>query len=276
VAVANFIPQVWAAKLLINLRKFLVYAQDGVVNRDYEGEIAGLGDTVNITAIGAITVSDYTKDTDMNAPQALTDAQVKLLINRAKYFNFAIDDVDKAQANPGLMAAAMDEASYALRDEADQYVAGLYTGVASANTIGSDASAKNPTSNTAGTSAYEYLVDLGVLLDNAKVPQEGRWVVVPPWYYGLLLKDDRFVKVGQDIAGQVLRNGQVGEAASFRVLRSHNVPNTGGALYKIIAGHQERHHVCRPGHQDGSVPPRAALCRRGEGPAPVWRQAGAP
>ncbi len=35
---------------------------------------------------------------------------------------------------------------------------------------------------------------------------------------------------------QVLRNGQIGEAAGFAILKSNNVPNTANTLYKIIAG----------------------------------------
>ena len=31
---------------------------------------------------------------------------------------------------------------------------------------------------------------------------------------------------------------KLGKAAGFTVLQSHNVPNTSGAKYKIIAGHQ--------------------------------------
>ncbi len=69
------------------------------------------------------------------------------------------------------------------------------------------------------------------------VPIEGRFVVVPAWFHGLLLKDDRFIHAGTARADSVLANGEVGEAAGFRILKSNNVPNTSGAKYKIIAGH---------------------------------------
>ena len=36
--------------------------------------------------------------------------------------------------------------------------------------------------------AYDYLVDLGVALNEHNVPMLGRWVVIPPWFHGLLLK----------------------------------------------------------------------------------------
>ena len=91
-----------------------------------------------------------------------------------------------------------------------------------------------PTKDT----AYEYIVDLGVLLDESDVPLEGRFVVVPAWFHGLLLKDDRFVNTGSRMSDQAIANGEVGEAAGFSILKSNNVPNTAGAKYKIIAGHR--------------------------------------
>lgn len=232
-ALNNFIPEIWSARLLVSLKKSLVYGQEGVVNRDYEGEIRQMGDTVQINSIGLITVGTYTKNTNIGDPQTLTDAQTVLNIDQAKYFNFQVDDIDRAQQNPKVMDAAMQEAAYALRDVADQYIAGLYTGAATGNTIGDDTTPVEVDK----TNAYELLVDLAVILTDAKVPTDGRWVVVPPWIYGTLLKDDRFIDASKAGTTDGLRNGEVGKAAGFTVLQSHNVPNTSGEKYKIIAGH---------------------------------------
>lgn len=232
-ALNNFIPQVWAALLLQVLRKDLVYGQPNVINTDYEGDISRMGDTVKINSIGDVTIGDYTKNTNISDPETLSDSQLTLLINQSKFFNFQIDDIDKAQQNPKVMSAAMSRAGYGLADVADQYIASLYSGIAAGNSIGTDASPIVPTSTT----AYEQLVDLGTKLSEASVPKSGRWVVIPPWYHGLLQKDDRFVKAGTMNSDDVLRNGMVGRAAGFDVLESNNVPNTAGALYKIIAGY---------------------------------------
>lgn len=235
-AIANFIPEIWSAKLLSAQKKAQVYAQDGVVNRDYEGEITQGGDTVHINSIGDPTVKTYTKNTAIADPEVLTDAQRDLVIDQQKYFNVAIDDVDAAQTKPKLMGEVADRAAYKMRDVSDAFIASLYTGVAAGNTIGDDTTPKVPTVSTAGTAAYEYLVDLGIILDDNSVPSEGRWTVVPNWYYGLLQKDDRFVDASKSGSTATLRNGEVGEAAGFRILKSNNVPNTAGAKYKIIAG----------------------------------------
>lgn len=234
----NFIPQVWAGRLLVNLHKSFVYGQSGIVNRDYEGDIQNAGDTVKINAIGPVTIGDYVKNTNLADPETLTDAQSVLVIDQAKSFNFAIDDIDKVQGTPARMDAAMVEAAYGLADKVDQYVASLYTGVAAANTIGTDGTPIVPSANTAGTSAYEKLVDLGVLLSNANVPKLGRFAIVPPWFNGLLQKDDRFVKQVTPLGDAVLLNGVMGRAAGFDIFESNNVPFTaGGTKYKIIAGH---------------------------------------
>jgi hypothetical protein len=66
---------------------------------------------------------------------------------------------------------------------------------------------------------------------------DGRFVVVPAWFHGLLLKDDRFVRSGTAKGDRARANGEVGEAAGFTVLKSNDVPNTSGAKYMIMAGH---------------------------------------
>ncbi|MBK8466124.1 MAG: P22 coat protein - protein 5 domain protein [Chloracidobacterium sp.] len=230
----DFIPTVWAARLLVALEKALIYGQTNVSNRDYEGEIRKAGNTVKIASVGDVAVDDYVKDADIGDPASLTDTEQTLLINQAKYFNFYVDSVDRAQQNVNVLDEAMRRASWRLRDYADIFIAeAMESVVPVGNTIGTTGTPKIPTK----ADAYEYLVDLGVLLDESNTPIDGRFVVVPAWFHGLLLKDDRFIRSGTMPAERRLANGLVGEAAGFTILKSNNVPNTTGTKYKIIAGH---------------------------------------
>lgn len=230
----TFIPTVWAARLLTALEKSLVYGQARVCNRDYEGEIREAGNTVKIGSIGDVTIGDYTKDTDIDPPETLTDAEQLLEIDQAKYFNFYVDSIDRAQQNVNVLDASMQRSAWALRDAADAFLAATMDGaVPAGNKIGSAAEPEVPTKDN----AYEYLVDLGVLLDESNTPLDGRFVIVPAWFHGLLLKDERFVQAGTLRSDRALANGIVGEAAGFTILKSNNVPNTTGTKYKIIAGH---------------------------------------
>lgn len=236
-ALTNFIPEIWSARLLQNLHKSLVYGQPGIVNRDYEGEIREAGDTVRINAIGPVTVDTYTRNSDLGTPEVLTDAQAVLTITEAKTFHFQVDDLDKVQQRPRVMDEAMREAADALADTLDQYIAAMYTEAATANLIGTTASPKTDVLSGGTNKSYDYLVDLSVLLDESNVPSAGRWVVVPPWYHGVLLKDSRFVSTGSGQAESRLANAVIGQAAGFTVIKSNNVPNTSAAKYRIIAGH---------------------------------------
>lgn len=240
--IEGFIGTVWSARLLENLQKSLVYGQNGVINRDYEGELAGKGSTVKITSIGDITIGDYTKDTDIALPEALNDAQTTLVATESKYFNFAIDDVSRAQMSNNIMDGAMRQSAYNLANVADQFVAAtMVAGVASANKIGTDAAGKVP-DTTALNTAYEYMLQMGTMLSNANVPREGRWIIVPPWFSEKLALDARFTQ-SPALSGNILTNGVVKQAAGFTVLESNNVPTaagTGGDAgktnYKIVAG----------------------------------------
>jgi hypothetical protein len=230
----DFIPTVWASRLLSALETSLVYGQAKVVNRDYQGDIREAGNTVKIASIGDVGIGDYIKNSDIDDPQILTDTEQTLVIDQAKYFNFYVDRIDAAQQNVNVLDEAMRRSAWRLRDEADSFIAStMLEAVPAANTIGSDASPEVPTKDD----AYEYLVDLGTLLDEANVPIDGRFVVVPAWFHGLLLKDDRFVNAGTMRSDRRLANGAVGEAAGFEILKSNHVPQDTGAKFKIIAGH---------------------------------------
>lgn len=235
-SIVNFIPTVWNAGLLMALDKALVYNQAGVVNRDYEGDITAFGDRVTIVSIGDVTIRDYARNTDLADPEELTAADQELIIDQAKYFNFAVDDLDRAQIRGEVMTEAMRRAAYGLRDTADQRTASVMAAaVPSANQVGSESSPKTDLGTAAN--AYNYLVDLGTKLNESNTPIEGRWVIIPPWFQGVLLKDDRFVKSGVQAGEERLMNGMVGRAAGFNVLMSNNVPSTTSTTkFKIIAG----------------------------------------
>jgi len=231
----TFIPTVWAARLLTALEKSLVYGQANVCSRAYEGEIRSSGNTVKIASIGDVSIGDYVKDSDIGDPEVLSDSDQSLLIDQQKYFNFYIDSVDRAQQNVDVLDEAMRRSAWGLREEADAFLASVMdTALLSGNTIGTTVTPEVPTKDN----AYEYLVDLGVKLDENNVPTTGRFTIVPAWFHGLLLKDDRFVRSGTTTGDQRLMNGEVGEAAGFTILKSNNVPNTTGTKYKIIAGHR--------------------------------------
>ena len=260
----DFIPEIWSPKVLIALEKFHVYAS--LFNQDYQGDIQNMGDTVRITGIGEITVSNYSKDQDIAAPQALTDAQLALTINQARYFNFALDDVDARQSvAKNLLDVAAERAAYDIADAIDQYCAGFYTDAATQNLVGSASAPVTPQFQTqanvgGGQGVYDYLILLNQYLTQSLVPKNGRWAVVAPWMTTLLIQDIRFSSFNTPDARQTLltrrldasqggigMDSYLGRIAGMDVYESNNAPHlaagsgsgygTTGAVDVLIAGH---------------------------------------
>lgn len=235
-ALSNFIPDLWAANLLVNLEKRSVAT--AICNRDYEGLIRGAGDSVKLTSLADPTIGSYTVHTDITI-EDIDDATQSLLIDQAKYFAFELDDIERAQAvdGAGALAEQTRKAAYLLADTLD-------TAVLSA--IGTGASAAAPdhqvaeaTINTAA-GAYDALVNWSVLLDGQNVPEFDRYAVVSPAFYGLILKDSRFVGSGDAVGASVRANGRVGQAAGFDLYKSNNLPAGpgAGAGTSMIAGYR--------------------------------------
>lgn len=237
-ALNAFIPTIWSARLLARLETAHVYGQAGIVNRDYEGEIKNVGDTVRINSIGPVTITPYVKNANLAAVQELTDAFQVLSIDQAQSFNFQIDDIDRVQQKPKVMDEAMREAGFALADTADLFLANLmWPSVPAASTQGAVGAGLTVGYGAAETNPYIMLLNMARDLDEQNIPRAGRWVIVPPWLHAYLLMDARFVSSGALPADQRLVSGMVGQAAGFNIMLSNNVPSVAGpAEFKVLAG----------------------------------------
>lgn len=234
-ALTNFIPEVWSARILNALDKQLVFAN--LFNTDYEGEIANAGDSVHIGMIGDVTVKDYTRESEIDAPDYVKAEDLTLVVDQADYFNIAVDDLNKVQAAADLLDKASGRAGYSFADKADQYFATLLT-AAAGTTIGTLTA---PTAIDKDT-AYELVVQLKLALDKAKCPKAGRKAVVPAEFEAAMLLDNRFVAVGSNASDTRLAEGTVYKCAGLEILVSDNSPvNAKGgsdgktAVYDVIA-----------------------------------------
>ena len=86
---------------------------------------------------------------------------------------------------------------------------------------------------------YDQIVALGTKLDEADVPADGRWLILSPAAYAMLVSSDNFVKKG-DISQELVMAGAVGECNGFAVFKSNNIPTTSaGKKVFAIAGHPD-------------------------------------
>ncbi len=127
-AYENFIPSVWSETINRGLERACVFVQD--CNRQYEGDVSKMGDSVHILGVGKPTVKSLDRanaSAEIDAAEEISDSSVVLNINQIRYFNYKVGDIDKAQAVGGLMDALSEETSEGISNEMDKYVANLAT-----------------------------------------------------------------------------------------------------------------------------------------------------
>lgn len=219
-SVNNFIPTVWSENLLHALdRKYVGVAN---CNREFEGDIREKGNKVKILGLGSVVVSNYTKNTNISTPDTLSDSACELSIDQAKYFNFQIDDIDKAQAAPKIMDAAMKNAANALAMTADRYVYSLY---AQAGTTITE-------TTTTENNILSLLIDARTALQNFNVLNAEDIVIeVSPVIAGLILKAKINLSTDNTAA---MENGYLGSFGGSKIYVTNNlhISNVGQISYQ--------------------------------------------
>lgn len=111
----------FASKVLTKTYQSAIY--NGVVNREYEGEIKKPGDRVNILSfLNSILLSDYVVGTDM-ASETIVDAEDQLIVEKRKYYNFSLDRLEDLFTYAGdIPEHLVNDASEVLARIQDQYV----------------------------------------------------------------------------------------------------------------------------------------------------------
>jgi len=121
----NFSPTIFSKKVQLEFRKSTVVGD--ITNSDYFGEIASAGDTVRIMKEPNISVSELKRGTSITT-QDLQDDDFQLVIDKANYFAFKLDDIEEAHSHINFMQLAVDRAAYRLADQHDQEVLGYLSG----------------------------------------------------------------------------------------------------------------------------------------------------
>lgn len=191
-----FIPEIWSGKLQVKFYKSTVLAE--ITNNDWEGEIKNQGDTIHIRSIPTITISNYTKGMNLSN-QVPTSTPIELTIDKGKYFSVIVDDVDDVQADVRLMDIFTNDASEQMKIAIDGDVLNNVAADASADNKGTTAGviSNDIDLGTAGApvevttaNVLETILNCGQVLDEQNVPEDGRWMVVAPWFASLLKGSD--------------------------------------------------------------------------------------
>lgn len=208
----NFSPKVWAKQINKELERAMVFAED--CNRQYEGDVKQMGDTVKVLGVGKPTITKQVGGSIvLQDPEAVEDTSVDMVINRVAYFNYLVDDIDRRQAVGGLMDALSAESSEGTANAMDEDIAAL------AGTADAPKLFKSTTAITVDNILKQ--IDLGVqkLMENDVKPETKIVITVPPWFKTILRQ--AYVQLDTNNSA-MLKNGRVGQYDNVIVKMSNN------------------------------------------------------
>jgi N4-gp56 family major capsid protein len=246
---AKFIPQIWSDEIVASYQKNLVLA-NLIKKMSFKGK---KGDTVHIPAPIRGSASLKAASTQVTLIAA-TELEVIVTIDKHYEYSRLIEDIVETQALSSLRAFYTEDAGYALARQVDSDLIALGRGVQGG---GGTAAYSGAFSGADGTTAYVAAANTGLAaitdaairrsiqrLDDADVPMDGRFLIVPPSSRNTLMGIARFTEqafVGESGSSNVIRNGEIGNAYGVSVFVTNNADTTSGSTACRIAlmGHKD-------------------------------------
>lgn len=219
-----------------------------ICNTDYEGDIAKQGDKVEIVGEPTVQIKPRVKGQKIEIDSLAPPVQY-MYIDQAAYWAFMIDSIDKYQSDHDYMANWTMVAGKQMKIETDKEVlAYVYSQVDAANT-GATAGKISQNINLGSTGAplavtkdtiRTLLADLNLVLDEQDIPDEDRYVVLPPWMTKLVKLSDYSDASMTGDNTSMMRNGRLGILDGFTVYKSNLLATVvdGVTCTEIIAGHK--------------------------------------
>lgn len=253
----NYIPAIFSKILLkeYHSRLFL----NLITNTTYEGEIKNQGDTVNIRKKPVVNVLDYTPRGELTAQEINPDDNIQLIIDKAKYFNFNADVIEQHQADINYVRESISEGAIAIKESIEgSFLNAIYASAGEYNhggsagkksgafDLGTEKVEQTPAEPVEITKAnvIDWIIDMGTVLDEENVPEEKRYLVLPPCIVNRIKKSDiREVYITGDKASS-LRTGNIGMIDRFNIFQSNmlTVDSTtlsGSNLWRPIFGQRD-------------------------------------
>ena len=251
----KFIPEIWSDEVIAAYKKNLVLAN--LVNKmTMRGK---KGDTLHIPKPTRGAASAKSANTVVNI-QADTETEVQVVINKHFEYSRFIEDIVEVQALASLRRFYTEDSGYALAKKVDDELFTL------GQTFGdgtSDWTHSNSYYIDASTGLTAYAEDTVVpadvftdagfralikLVDDADVPMDNRFFVVPPSLRSAIMGIDRY-NSSDFVDGRGVQNGQIGSLYGIDIYVSSNCPvietdaqNTataGGDIKAAILAHKD-------------------------------------
>tara|TARA_S200002703_G_scaffold157496_2_gene165461 strand:- start:1649 stop:2572 length:924 start_codon:yes stop_codon:yes gene_type:complete len=242
---ATFIPELWSDEVIAGYKANLVLG-NLVTKINHAGK---KGDTIHIPAPvrGSANVKAANSQVTL---QGDTHSEVQVSINKHYEYSVLIEDITEVQALQSLRRFYTDDAGYALATQVDTDIFTLAEGL-QGGTVGGSGAAEyekaviggdGTTLYTGGTPNDTDLTDAGIRamilkLDNADVPSDNRFMVIPPIAANDMLGINRFTEQQFIGNGDAIKTGKIGSIYGMDVYVSSNCPSvdSGGGRVGIMA-----------------------------------------
>jgi HK97 family phage major capsid protein len=249
----KFIPEIWSDEVIAAYKKNLVLAN--LVNKmTMRGK---KGDTLHIPKPTRGAASAKAANTVVNI-QADTESEVQVVINKHFEYSRFIEDIVEVQALASLRRFYTEDAGYALAKKVDDELFTLGQTFGDGTSDWTHSNSYYIDSST-GLTAYaedtvasaDVFTDAGFralikLMDDADVPMDGRFFVVPPSIRSAIMGTDRY-NSSDFVDGRGVQNGQIGSLYGIDIYVSSNCPvietdannSAGGDIKAAILAHKD-------------------------------------
>ena len=224
--------QVRYSKLADIREKAQLVTKDNVIfNTRYEKDpVAG---TIKIPVRGAANIRAYNKATGLNLEETDT-AYIEVTLDNDVAMNELIDGYDAAAVPDDVVADRIEAGADGFANTMD--IKGLLELAKNGSVTTGNALTKS--------NVYDEIINARTALSKASLPLNGRYVIVTPEVYSLMLKDSNFVKAS-DLGQKIVETGAVGQIGGLNVYESVNLGayevEEDGTTYtiapQIVAGH---------------------------------------
>lgn len=258
----KFIPEIWSDEVLAAYQKNLVLAN--LVNKmTMRGK---KGDTLHIPKPTRGAASAKAANTVVRV-QADTETEVLVTIDKHFEYSRFIEDIVEVQALASLRRFYTEDAGYALAKQVDDELFQLGKTFGDDNGAGSDWVHSNTLYIDASTGLTAYAADTVVdadvftdagfralikRMDDADVPMDGRFFVVPPSVRSAIMGTDRY-NSSDFVDGRGVQNGQIGSLYGIDIYVSSNCPTIETASENTAVGNSLDIKAAILAHRDAMV-----------------------
>jgi hypothetical protein len=185
------------------------------VNREFEGTIQDMGDTVNIPSMSNFTAVDKTTNTDLDA-EAFTHPVQQLVINKHKAVAVKIERFAERQAMPGYREKITARLGYPIARVMETDLSALFdgfTGNTAVGTLGTELSIANY------RTAFTNLVSAGAIEE--AMTDEDASIFLSPSEYAAALSQEVLISKDYGDNGDAISKAALGAIFGTRVFLSN-------------------------------------------------------